>query len=80
MRLFDWIWRGRHQEDREAEMRARAERLAAERKLRETTERWRTVNEAADAVAELRRSDRDPFVDELADAMKPRPRHRGREA
>jgi len=72
---------------REEEEAAMRRRLEAERQLRETTERWPEVNQAADAVARLRRSDRDNFIEELANAMKPRhgnaprhPPHRSREA
>ena len=77
-----WLkrWRQHRAEIQAQEEAAMRKRLAAERELRETTERWPTVNEAADAVAELRRSDRDPFLDELAEAMRPRPHRNRREA
>lgn len=76
MRMPKWL--RREEADREAERRARAERLKAERALRETTDRWPTVNEAADAVAHIRRAHPDAFVEDLAAAM--RARHNRREA
>lgn len=79
---MNWLkrWRKHREEVQGQEEAAMRKRLAAERALRETADQWPTVNEAADAVADLRRSDRDPFLEGFSDAMKPRRPHHRREA
>jgi hypothetical protein len=80
MRLFK-RWCRRHQEEDAVptEEQGREARVQAETAFRETTEQWPQVHEVSAMVeAARKRTGPDPFVEELARAM--RARHRNREA
>jgi hypothetical protein len=54
----------------------RAARIEAEEGLRQTRDRWSAIHDVSSELERIReRSGPDPFVEELAQAMKPRPRH-----
>lgn len=59
------------------EEEGRRARIEAEKGLRETNDRWSTVHDVSAELEQVRlRTGPDPFLDELARAMRPRqPKH-----
>ena len=59
------------------EEEGREARIEAERRLRETWDQWPVVHDVSAALKRARgESGRDPFLDDLEEAMRPRKRHR----
>lgn len=58
------------------EEEGRKARIQAERGLRETTDRWKDIHDVSEGLEQARRkSGPDPFLEELAQAMRPKPKH-----
>jgi hypothetical protein len=58
------------------EEEGRQARIQAERGLKETKDRWKDVHDVSAGLERVRReTGPDPFLDELARAMRPRPKH-----
>lgn len=60
------------------EEEGRRARIQAERGLRETTEQWAAVHDVSNGLERVSRERDhvpDPFIEDLARAMRPRPRH-----
>ena len=81
MKWFKWRCRRKNQDEETpmvpTEKETREARAKAEKEFRETTDRWSEVHEVSAIVERVReRTGPDPFVDELARAMRARTHHR----